>query len=181
QTRRAILFERLALMRQEWRLNEKYRVLMEPALTALDQYERHYLTHWVHSFEADLESFRLTVVCGRLLDLLHFPAHADTISTLGLADLPQDPAALRAHLIDFIDARGVGYPPGPRIEGLFEIYLRLRLLEDEELRARWDVNQVWLERYLPPPGALGVAHARFYHLAHHESSRAGIPQLGHAA
>ncbi|MEO0620021.1 MAG: hypothetical protein AAFZ01_12185, partial [Pseudomonadota bacterium] len=100
---------------------------------------------------------------------------------LGLEDLPQDTDALRSHLIDFIDARGVGYPPASRIEGLFEMYLRLRLLEDPQMREGWDVNLVWLERYLPPPGALGVAHARFYHLPDQESTRAGIPRLGHAA
>lgn len=181
QTRRSILWQRIQLMRAEWRLNEKYSVLMEPALVAVDQYERTYLTHWVHSFEADLESFRLTVITGRLADLLFQPSHDETRKRLGLADLPSDRIHMRAHLISFLEQKGVGFPPLARMEGLMEIYLRLRLLEDPELRKRWGVNSVWLEHYLPPPGALGISHERFNHLVQPRPARAGIPMVDNLA
>lgn len=181
QTRRAILWRRIQLMRAEWRLNEKYSVLMEPALVAVDQYERTYLAHWVHSFEADLESFRLTIVTGRLVELLFRPGHEATCKRLGLSDLPHDRIHLRDHLIDYLERRNIGFPPLARLEGLFEFYLRVRLLEDAELCRAWGVNRVWLENYLPPPGALGVAHERYNHLQNAQEIRAGIPAVGPGA
>ncbi|MGI9405557.1 MAG: hypothetical protein ACR2O4_04225 [Hyphomicrobiaceae bacterium] len=176
QTRRAIVAKRFRLSRAEWRLNARSRVLMEPALVAVDQYERAYLTHWVHSFEADLESFRLTVVTGRLIDLLFQPGHAETANRLGLADLPGDRIHMRDYIIAFLEERDVGFPPLARLEGLFEIYLRLRLLEDPALCRKWGINRIWLERYLPPPGAMGVAHERYNHLVPGDNTSAGIPQ-----
>ena len=164
-------------MRAEWRLNEKYSVLLEPALVAVDQYERTYLTHWVHSFEADLESFRLTVMTGRLVDLLFQPAHYETRKRLGLSELPNNRVLLRDHLIEALETRGVGFPPLARLEGLLEIYLRLLLLDDPALQRKWSVNATWLEHYLPPPGALGIANERFNHLTQPTSVRAGIPML----
>ncbi len=175
QTRRSIIWHRIQLMRAEWRLNEKYSVLLEPALVAVDQYERTYLTHWVHSFEADLESFRLTVVTGRLVDILFQPSNDATCRRLGLADVPRDRINLRDYLIAYLGARNVGFPPLARLEGLFEIYLRLRLLEDPALCDKWGVNRIWLENYLPPPGTMGVAHERYHHLHQAQAMRAGIP------
>ncbi|MGI9406327.1 MAG: hypothetical protein ACR2O4_08145, partial [Hyphomicrobiaceae bacterium] len=117
RTRRASFFKRIELMRAEWRLNARSRVLLEPALVAVDQYERTYLTHWVHSFEADLESFRLTVVTGRLIDLLLQPAHHETRTRLGLSDLPRDRIHMREHIISHLEEQGVGFPPLARLEG----------------------------------------------------------------
>lgn len=164
-TRQKLISQRWALQRAEWRLNVGYRPTIEPALVAVDQYERNYLMHWVHSFEADLESFRLTVLTGRLLDMLFEPANAPLRAHLGLAHLPAGREQLRAYVLRYLDAHGVGYGPAARLESLFESYLRLRLMRDDELCARWQINRVWLERALPAPGAIGTANARFYHLS----------------
>ncbi len=164
-TRRRILAAAWRLRQAELRLNMSYRTVLEPALAAADQYERAYLTHWVHSFEADLDSLRLTVVSGRLVELIGSAPYAGLRASLGLDGLRWEAGKLEPELRDFIAARGGGFGPEATTESLFETYLRLRLLEDDALRRVWGIDRVWLERDLPPPGALGLVHERYQHLA----------------
>lgn len=164
-TRRALTAAQWKLQRAETRLNMAYRSVIEPALVAVDQYERNYLTHWVQSFEADLESMRLTIVTGRMLDILFEPQHTPLRRHLGLHDLPHERISLRDHIVTYLEARGVGYGPLARLESLFESYLRVLLLSDPELCRRWNVNRTWLEHGLPAPGAIGVANRRHMHLS----------------
>ncbi len=159
-----IMTLRRNLDRIERRLDTAYRPVLQPALTELDRYERNYLAQWVHSFEADLESFRLTIVSGRLIDMLALPEYRASLRTLGLAALPTERAQLMAHLTRAIQDAGAGFGPNDSLESLFEVYLRLRLLDDADLLLRWGVDRVWLERLLPAPGATGIAHERFLHL-----------------
>ena len=164
RTRRALIDVRWRLQKAEWKLNAAYRPVLEPALVAVDQYERNYLMHWVHSFEADLESFRLTVMTGRLLDILFEPASDGMRVHLGLGDLPHDRIVLREHMIDYLATHQVAFGPLARLESLFESYLRVRLIDDPELCERWHINRVWLQHALPAPGAVGVANERYQHL-----------------
>lgn len=161
--RRKLMLHQYRLRRSEWRLGLAYRSLIEPALVAVDQYERAYLMHWVHSFEADLESFRLTVVTGRLLDMLFAPGMEEMRAYLGLDSLPSERAGLRRYLVATLEAAGVGHEPLAHVESLFEAYLRIRLAADAELRRRWHVDRDWLLEALPAPGSLGVAAARHGH------------------
>lgn len=162
--RRELTSAKWRLYQAEWRLNTAYRATIEPALVAVDQYERNYLMHWVHSFEADLESFRLTVMTGRLLDLLFAPSAKGMREHLGLGDLPDDRIELRDHVRAYLTSRKVAFSPLARLESLFESYLRMRLLDDPQLCERWHVNPIWLEYGLPAPGAIGLTHERFGHL-----------------
>lgn len=162
--RRRIIAERLELHKAEQRLNKLYRIQLEPALTALDLYESTYLAHWVHSFEADLESFRLTVVTGRLIAMLKEPQNARLAETLGLASLPDTTASLTALFTTFLAERQAVLGPNEGIETLFEAYLRLRLIEEPELCRRWGIERQWIERMLPAPGSLGLAHEYYGHL-----------------
>ncbi len=166
-------------------LNIAYRPELEPALVELHHYERIYLTSWVHSFEADLESFRLTVISGRLIEQLQKEQYADHKDYLGLSELPEDMDETRKYLREFLKKHGVGIGPESSVEGLFEAFLRLRLIHDPEMRKRWGVDYVWLTQSLPPPGALGLADAKYNHL---ESNRhwypgieTGIPAGGQAS
>ncbi|MEZ5776279.1 MAG: hypothetical protein R3D33_16690, partial [Hyphomicrobiaceae bacterium] len=160
-----VVARRWHLHRTEWRLNLRYRGALEPALRAVDRYERAYLTHWIHSFEADLESFRLTILSGRLMEIVRQPARKATIGRLGLADLPDDAAALRSFLIEGLAASARAVAPGEPIESLFETWLRDRLAASPELCALWQVDPAWLRAHLPPPGSLGVVHERYLHVA----------------
>ena len=164
-TRRKLIAAQWRLQRAEWRLNVAARPTMEPALVAVDQYEQNYLMHWVHSFEADLESFRLTVMTGRLLDILFEPGSAGMREHLGLGALPKDRVDLREHVLGYLRERRVAFGPLARLESLFESYLRERLIEDSDLCQRWHINPIWLRRALPAPGAIGVAHERYRHIA----------------
>lgn len=159
------LSKRWELQKAEFQLSLRYRAAVEPALSAVDQYERSYLMHWVHSFEADLESFRLTVMTGRLLDLLFAPQAAPVRQHLGLAHLPRNKTELRAHLIEYLGQHGVAFGPLATVESLFEAYLRTRLIRDPQLAAQWNVNRVWLERALPAPGSMGISGGRHFHMA----------------
>ncbi len=162
--RRRLFVRRIILFRREYKLNLCYRSVIEPALKAVDQYEKAYLSHWVHSFEADLKSFRLTVVTGRLLEMICEKQNHDFLERLGLGEMPSDAARLRVFLQSTIESYQAGYGPEATLESLFETYLRLKLLNEPGLLERWGVNRVWLERYLPPPGALGVTQQRYEHM-----------------
>lgn len=164
--RRRIIALRWRLQQAETKLNRAYRTLLEPALMALDQYERTYLTHWVNSFEADLESFRLTIVTGRLIDLLQAPQQVRLAERLGLAELPREQAGLVQHLTEYLQERRAVHGPSDGIETLFEAYLRLRLLEEPELARRWGIDPAWIAHLLPPPGAIGIAQEYYAHLPH---------------
>ncbi len=164
KTRWAMVALQVKLYKKNRWLNIAYRPELEPALKELEHFERIYLTSWIHSFEADLESFRLTVISGRLLEQLHLPRYAKHKTLLGLSDLPIERHETRKFLQDFLKGHGVGFGPETTVEGLFEAFLRLRLMHDEDLRKAWNIDYTWLTRSLPPPGALGVADTVFNHL-----------------
>jgi hypothetical protein len=181
--RRRIFLRQLRLQSAELKLNMSYRATLEPALVEVDRYERAYLTHWIHSFEADLESLRLTVVSGRLIEHLATPQNSALREKLQIGGLPAERASLERELRAFLAERGVGLPPEASIAGLLEAYLRLRLLEDEAMRAAWGVDRTWLEHDLPPPGELGIAQERWLHLSRawpEASPRALPPARPHA-
>jgi hypothetical protein len=165
-TRKAIFRKQLRLQSAELKLNMGYRAILEPALAEVDRYERAYLTHWIHSFEADLESLRLTVVSGRLIEHLATPQNAALRARLQIEGLPAGKAALERELKSYLSSRDVGLAPAATTAGLLEAYLRIRLLEDADMRAAWGVDRSWIERDLPPPGELGVAQERWLHLRH---------------
>ncbi len=162
--RRRIVFQRYILLQKEYRLNILYRSTLEPVLKAQEQYERHYLSHWVHSFEADLKSFELTVISGRLVEILVNMNDRRFLERLGLGDLPREPAYLRSFMQQYLDQYNIGYGPEATIENLFENYLRAKLTYEHGMAERWGINRIWLMNYLPPPGALGIVQNKYYHM-----------------
>ena len=166
QTRWKMIALQIKLYFRTRRLNIVYRPFVEPAFREMDHYERIYLASWVHSFEADLESFRLTVISGRLIEEVLSENFADFRDFYQLSELPVEAEALRHFLRQYLTERNIGFASSAAIEGLFETWLRVRLLEDERMRKKWNISTIWLTRCIPAPGAIGIAQAQFGHLPH---------------
>ena len=163
--RRKISMKRYTLLMKEYRLNMIYRARLEPLLKTVHQFEHQYLTHWVHSFEADLKSFELTVISGRLVEIISNMTNRRFLENLGLGELPREPAYLRSYMQKYLDNHNIGYGPEATIENLFENYLRVKLISEPGMAERWGISKIWLKNYLPPPGALGIVQSKYHHMA----------------
>lgn len=156
----------LRLYFAEYEVIRKYRPLMAPLAAEVEFFAKEWLDNWMESFAADVTSMELSAISGNVRRYLtaNMPERQALRKELMLTEHPLDDASISAFLKPYgtpvlQDLDGAASAP----ETQFEMYLRIRLFECEQMREAWGVNLTYLEQ-IAAPGSLGISHARYMQL-----------------
>lgn len=144
-------------------INRKYRPKMAGLAADVDFFSKEFLDDWMGSSSADITSMELSSICGNVREYVLHPEHAELRKKFGLCDDLSD-AALMRFLAPYnvpllMDGDNLSSTP----ETLFEMYLRIKLYANPNLRQAWGVNLVFLDK-IAAPGSLGISHSRYMQL-----------------
>lgn len=154
------------------RVNKQYDRILRPHFARMHDFEIEYLGHRIHEYQAAFASFKQTIVSGRTLALMleKTPQAQAVREKFGLTMLPHNKPEAQKFFVEQLRGR-CGYHPYISIAELFEMWLRVHYHDqpDDKLPTFELLDQsgfrLWLVT-LPPPAAVGLAHAAYNHAPH---------------